>query len=529
MRAVEPRRPPISMRDRRHMTATGTALNAVVAMNPDGARQRRGLRRPPRRGATLGPLTTASRTPRKDSYLARGLTAAAGRRASLSSSRSATRSRSSACARRGGAAWASPTCRPMANGGMRRGVYGRAESLYNADVPDGARSARARRTARAPRRRRRFAAFGLGEETWSSGARRRRRTTRLLRVHASRGVISVRGNWPLVPTMDVVVPHTAHDGRPARGARRASSPTTPRRAATSGARSRGSGCRRLRRAARLVRRTQLPDCADGRAPRSRATASACRACTSNADPDAGTPNRRTPGIGGPDGPAHRDPRLRDRRCGTRPAATSKAAGAEVVEVDFPVVSNYEGDRAGRADHRDARSRARRSILRREIVDLSAVGVGRLPARPTATRRSPPLAARRRRARSSRPPRARSPTATPGFDDDIADVSPHGARRTPARRVADMPELEPACAGSRRPAASTSRSGWTRSALDAVGLPGGRRRRPRRHGRERPASADLGWRNGVVGRQRQPRAAAPRRPDGHGADGHDGATPGCRWA
>ncbi len=24
----------------------------------------------------------------------------------------------------------------------------------------------------------------------------------------SRGVISVRGNWPLVPTMDVVVPHT---------------------------------------------------------------------------------------------------------------------------------------------------------------------------------------------------------------------------------------------------------------------------------------------------------------------------------
>ncbi|TIL55164.1 MAG: amidase, partial [Mesorhizobium sp.] len=24
----------------------------------------------------------------------------------------------------------------------------------------------------------------------------------------SRGIISVRGNWPLVPTMDVVVPHT---------------------------------------------------------------------------------------------------------------------------------------------------------------------------------------------------------------------------------------------------------------------------------------------------------------------------------
>lgn len=96
---------------------------------------------------------------------------------------------------------------PMANGGMQRGVYGRAESPYNADfltAAFGSGSSNGSGTATAAS----FAAFGLGEETWSSG-RAPASNNALCAYTPSRGVISVRGNWPLVPpTMDVVVPHT---------------------------------------------------------------------------------------------------------------------------------------------------------------------------------------------------------------------------------------------------------------------------------------------------------------------------------
>ena len=94
----------------------------------------------------------------------------------------------------------------MANGGMQRGVYGRAESPYNGDYLTAAfasGSSNGSGTATAAS----FAAFGLGEETWSSG-RAPASNNGLVAYTPSRGVISVRGNWPLVPTMDVVVPHT---------------------------------------------------------------------------------------------------------------------------------------------------------------------------------------------------------------------------------------------------------------------------------------------------------------------------------
>ncbi|MCP5775083.1 amidase family protein, partial [Klebsiella pneumoniae] len=51
-----------------------------------------------------------------------------------------------------------------------------------------------------------FSAFGLAEETWSSG-RGPASNNGLCAYTPSRGVISVRGNWPLTPTMDVVVPY----------------------------------------------------------------------------------------------------------------------------------------------------------------------------------------------------------------------------------------------------------------------------------------------------------------------------------
>jgi amidase len=94
---------------------------------------------------------------------------------------------------------------PMANGGMQRGLYGRAESPYNEaylTAAFGSGSSNGSGTATAAS----FCAFGLGEETWSSG-RTPASNNALCAYTPSRGVISTRGGWPLVPTMDVVVPH----------------------------------------------------------------------------------------------------------------------------------------------------------------------------------------------------------------------------------------------------------------------------------------------------------------------------------
>ena len=90
----------------------------------------------------------------------------------------------------------------------------------------------------------------------------------------------------------------------------------------------------------------------------------------NTDPDAGTAEPdRTPGIGGPTG----------QRIQTRPSVLGlfeaarrdlEAAGAEVVDVDFPVVSNYEGDRPG-APTIFTRGLVSPAFMSRELLDLSA--------------------------------------------------------------------------------------------------------------------------------------------------------------
>ncbi|TIX10104.1 MAG: amidase, partial [Mesorhizobium sp.] len=158
-----------------------------------------------REGKTLGPLDGISYTA-KDSYKVRGLTVAAGSPAfeQLVANEDAF---TIARLRAAGAVLVGLTnMPPMANGGMQRGVYGRAESPYNADyltAAFGSGSSNGSGTATAAS----FAAFGLGEETWSSG-RAPASNNALIAYTPSRGIISVRGNWPLVPTMDVVVPHT---------------------------------------------------------------------------------------------------------------------------------------------------------------------------------------------------------------------------------------------------------------------------------------------------------------------------------
>ncbi|KAG4438500.1 hypothetical protein IFR05_006023 [Cadophora sp. M221] len=95
---------------------------------------------------------------------------------------------------------------PMAAGGMQRGCYGRAESPYNpeyltAAFASGSSNGSATSTAAS------FSAFGMAEETVSSG-RSPASNNGLVAYTPSRGLISIRGNWPLYPTCDVVVPHT---------------------------------------------------------------------------------------------------------------------------------------------------------------------------------------------------------------------------------------------------------------------------------------------------------------------------------
>lgn len=249
---------------------------------------------------------------------------------------------------------------PMANGGMQRGVYGRAESPYNAaylTAPFASGSSNGAGTATAAS----FAAFGLAEETWSSG-RGPASNNGLCAYTPSRGVISVRGNWPLTPTMDVVVPYARSmadlleildvvvaDDPDTRGdlwrmqpwvpipkaseVRPASYPAPRRR--------RGPGRQALRRAAHVHQRR--PRCG----------------------------HQRVPGIGGPTG----------QRIHTRPSVIAlweqarkalEAAGAEVIEVDFPLVSNCEGDRPG-APTVFNRGLVSKEFLHDELWELSAWG------------------------------------------------------------------------------------------------------------------------------------------------------------
>ncbi|MER8829912.1 amidase [Mesorhizobium sp. M0938] len=188
-----------------HFDRHGITLNAVPVLNPKMFEEAAASDRRRSNGATLGPLDGVPYTA-KDSYKVSGLSVAAGS-PSFEHLIADEDAFTIARLRAGGAVLIGLTnMPPMANGGMQRGVYGRAESPYNADYLTAAfasGSSNGSGTATAAS----FAAFGLGEETWSSG-RAPASNNALVAYTPSRGVISVRGNWPLVPTMDVVVPHT---------------------------------------------------------------------------------------------------------------------------------------------------------------------------------------------------------------------------------------------------------------------------------------------------------------------------------
>lgn len=313
---------------------TDTALNAVVVRNPDALAEAEASDARRARGEVLGPLDGIPYTA-KDSYLVKGLTAASGSPAfkHLIAQRDAftiERLRGA-----GAICLGKTNMPPMANGGMQRGVYGRAESPYNAaylTAPFASGSSNGAGTATAAS----FSAFGLAEETWSSG-RGPASNNGLCAYTPSRGIISVRGNWPLTPTMDVVVPfaRTMHDLLEVLDVVVADDPDT-----------RGD-LWRLQPWVSIPKPSQVRpasylDLAAGTAALQGKRFGVPRMYI-NADEQAGTSEK--PGIGGPTG----------QRIQTRASVmtlwqqarqTLEKAGAQVVEVDFPLVSNCEGDRPG---------------------------------------------------------------------------------------------------------------------------------------------------------------------------------------
>ncbi|WP_437887328.1 amidase [Phytobacter sp. V91] len=313
---------------------TETRLNAVVVRNPDALKEAEASDARRASGKTLGPLDGIPYTA-KDSYLVKGLTAASGSPAfkDLVACRDAfTIERLRAA---GAICLGKTNMPPMANGGMQRGVYGRAESPYNGrylTAPFASGSSNGAGTATAAS----FAAFGLAEETWSSG-RGPASNNGLCAYTPSRGVISVRGNWPLTPTMDVVVPYTrtmadlfevldiiVADDADNRGDLWRLQPwvSIPK--------------------ASEVRPASYLDLA-ARGDTLRGKRLGVPRMFINKDELAGT--SENPGIGGPTGQRiHTRASVIDHWEAARKAL--EAAGAEVVEVDFPLVSNCEGDRPG---------------------------------------------------------------------------------------------------------------------------------------------------------------------------------------
>ncbi len=341
----------------------GPRLNAIVVDNPEALAEARESDRRRARGEVLGPLDGIPYTA-KDSYSARGLTVAAGSPAFASLV--AQRDSYAVSRLRGAGAilLGLTNMPPMANGGMQRGLYGRAESPYNPDYLTAAfasGSSNGSGTATAAS----FGAFGLAEETWSSG-RAPASNNGLCAYTPSRGVISIRGNWPLVPTMDVVVPHTRSMDDLL---------TLLDILVAPDAEVRGDFWR-------MQPWVLIPPVSALRPPSYAALAvpdpGAAREVLRgrrfalprmyvNLDEEAGT--APDGGIGGPTG----------QRIETRTSVVDlmhalvdelEAAGAQVILSDFPLVSNYERDRPSATSIR-TRGLVAAAYLHREVMDLTA--------------------------------------------------------------------------------------------------------------------------------------------------------------
>ncbi|ROR65177.1 amidase [Agrococcus jenensis] len=462
---------------------SATALNAVVVRNERALDEAADADRRRASGRTLGPLDGIPYTA-KDSFLVRGLTAAAGSPAfaDLVAQRDAATIERLRAA--GAICLGLTNMPPMANGGMQRGVYGRAESPYSAAYLTSAfasGSSNGSGTATAAS----LAAFGLGEETWSSG-RAPASCNALCAYTPSRGVISVRGNWPLVPTMDVVVPHArtmadlleildviVADDPDARGDFWRGQPWVPIPSAST------------------VRPDSYPALAPVDADAARAALEGKRFGVPRmylgTDPDAGV---GATGIGGPTG-QRIEPRASVLALWEAARRDLEAAGAEVVDVDFPLVTNYEGDRAG-APTIATRGLVSEAFLRREILDLSAWAWQDF----LAANADPALdrLADVDGAAIFPHPEGALPDRYEGFDDDIADYPRH-VRDHPVGSFVEIPELEQGVRGLEETRRIDLEAWMDELGLDAVVFPAMADVGPADADVDQ-ASAALAWRNGV---------------------------------
>ncbi|MFM8870222.1 MAG: amidase [Actinomycetota bacterium] len=318
---------------------SGIRLNSVVELNPNALEEAQGSDNRRATGASRGPLEGIPFTA-KDSYMVKDMTVACGSPSfeHLVATRDAY---SIEKLREAGCVFIGLTnMPPMANGGMQRGLYGRAESPYNADFLTSAwasGSSNGSGTATAAS----FAAFGLAEETWSSG-RAPASCNALCAYTPSRGLISTRGNWPLIPTMDVVVPHTRtmSDMCAVLDALVAVDPEV-----------RGDFWR-------MQPWVQLPNPMSVRPASFTALHTDARTAASSERPLAGVrlavpqmfigtdPDQGTgTGVGTSLG-ARITPRPSMLELWQSAREDLVAAGAEIIESDFPVVTNYESDRPG---------------------------------------------------------------------------------------------------------------------------------------------------------------------------------------
>lgn len=453
----------------------GPRLNAVPVLNPHAfaEAQASDLRRAT--GQTLGPLDGIPYTA-KGSYKAKGLPVAAGSPAfadlvAQDDAFTVTRLRAA-----GAILIGLTNMPPMANGGMQRGLYGRAESPYNADYLTAAfasGSSNGSGTATAAS----FAAFGLGEETWSSG-RAPAALNALCAYTPSRGIISTRGNWPLVPTMDVVTPHTRSmaDLLILLDTLVVDDPGT-----------RGD----FWRAQAWVAIPKPSDHRPASYPALAETATlkgkriGIPAMYINADPDAGGQ-----GIGGPTG----------QRIETRPSIIAlweqarkamEEAGAIVLTTDFPLITNYEADRPG-APSIATRGLVSPDYLKAEITDLSVWSWDdflRANDDPTLNRMAQVDGAQI----FPRPP-GTLPDRYTGFDDDIADYPAH-ARATPCDDFRTIPHLADGLRGLEATRKLDFEDWLDALNLDAVVFPALADVAPS-DADTNPTSADLAWRNGT---------------------------------
>lgn len=325
----------------------GLHLNAVPIINPNVFSDAADSDRRRSQGQPARPLEGIPFTV-KDSYKVAGLTVASGSPAFKDLIANDDAHTISCLREAGGILIGKTTMPPMADGGMERGVYGRAESPYNTDYLTAAYasgSSNGSGTATAAS----FSAFGMGEETLSSG-RSPASNNALVAYTPSRGLISIRGNWPLFPTCDVVVPHT----RTVKDLLALLDVLVAEDSV-----SRGDFWREQHF-------IKLP------------SVSSVRPTTYNelADPGALAGKK----IGVPRMYIGKDKGLRERinlrqsilECWYQAASVLEALGATIIETDFPVVSNYDKDRDG-AQNMYERGLVPRTWEKTEMCNLIAYG------------------------------------------------------------------------------------------------------------------------------------------------------------